>query len=94
MCRINIKEILKDRDYPTAGEYVYSIMEECIPNSEVVTLNMDGVDTLPSMFLNTSIGQYIQKYGPDSLKGKLAFEKIMASQVTRIKEYMSRLSVA
>ena len=30
MCRINIKEILKDRDYPTAGEYVYSIMEEIL----------------------------------------------------------------
>lgn len=92
MCTIIIKDILKDNDYPKAGEYVYGIMEKCIPNGETVTLDMEDVDLLPSLFLNPSIGRFVEKYGLESLRGKLSFEKILSSQMTRIKDYLIRIA--
>lgn len=92
MCKIVVKDILKDNDYPGAGEYVYDIMKKCIPNGETVTLNMEGVDLLPSLFLNPSIGRFVKEYGMESLRGKLSFEKILSSQMARIKNYLSRIA--
>ena len=92
MCKIIIKDILKDNDYPQAGGYVFDVMEKCIPNGETVTLNMEGVEVLPSMFLNASIGRYVEKYGIASLKGRLSFEKILSSLLTRIKDYLNRIA--
>ena len=92
MCKIIIKDILKDKDYPKAGEYVYDIMEKYIPHGGTVTLNMEDVDLLPSLFLNPSIGRFVKKYGVESLKGKLSFEKILSSQTIRIKDYLSRVA--
>jgi hypothetical protein len=53
---------------------------------------MEGVEVLPSMFLNASIGRYVEEHGIASLKGMLSFEKILSSQLTRIKDYLNRIT--
>lgn len=90
MKQMDIVQLVEGNDYPTAGQLFFNVMEEVIPNGDVVVVDMAGVDALPSMFLNMSIGKYLEKYGSASLSGKLKFKNITASQVRRIKEYMSR----
>ena len=53
---------------------------------------MDGVSSLPSMFLNTSIGKMIEDFGVDSVR-LLSFRKITRLQAQRIKEYVDRYKV-
>ncbi len=51
---------------------------------------MTGVAILPSMFLNMSIGKFIDNYGVDVLKAKISFHKISVSQANRIKDYVQK----
>jgi hypothetical protein len=46
-------------------------MEKAILNGESLLLSFHGVTTLTTSFLNSSIGQIIDEFGFDELKGKL-----------------------
>ena len=50
MCTINLKEIMINRTYPEAGAALYA--EFCMHKDSVdkIIVNLDGVETLPSMF--------------------------------------------
>lgn len=51
---------------------------------------MEGVSSLPSMFLNVSIGKFIDKFGFETLKKKISFAKITKLQAERLTDYISR----
>lgn len=85
-----MRTVLCNRSYPEAGNLLFEMMEKYISAHEKLILDMSGVDSLPSMFLNNSIGLYLERHGDNSLKGKMIFENITASQVQRLKEYMLR----
>lgn len=92
MCVINIQDILKDRTYPEAGDALYNKLSQYIDKEDKIVLDMTGVDSLPSMFLNTSIGRFIDTYGLDLLRSKLSFSKINSTQAERIKSYIQRIT--
>ena len=92
MCTIDIQKIIGDRNYPEAGDVLYELMVDTFAKGERLVVDMDGVSALPSMFLNTSIGRYIEENGADSIKGRLAFENITRSQVERLQDYVSKIS--
>ncbi len=90
MCTINLKELMINRTYPEAGAALYA--EFCLYKDTVdkIIVNLDGVEILPSMFLNTSIGAYIDNFGKESLKEKISFAKITRSQAERLRDYLAR----
>lgn len=90
MCTINLKALMINRTYPEAGAALYA--EFCLYKDTVdkIIVNLDGVETLPSMFLNTSIGAYIDNFGKESLKEKISFAKITRSQAERLRDYLAR----
>ena len=90
MCTISLKEMMTNRTYPEAGAALYA--EFCLYKDSVdkIVVDLDGVETLPSMFLNTSIGTYIDNFGKESLKEKISFAKITRSQAERLKDYLAR----
>lgn len=45
-------------------------------SSDKITIDMEGVSSLPSMFLNVSIGKFIDEFGFETLKKKISFTKI------------------
>ncbi len=94
MCTINIFELLENQSYPQAGDALYARMLHELERENKVVLDMSGVDSLPSMFLNTSIGRYINEYGFDKLREKMSFSNIGASQAQRIKEYIQKVVAA
>lgn len=91
MCTIKIAELLKDQSYPQAGGVLYLQIVDKIKCGDKVILDMSGVDTLPSMFLNTSIGRYIDDFGFDILREKMTFHNIGVSQAQRIKDYIQKI---
>ena len=92
MCTIKISDILVGRNYPDAGMVLYNLMVDNKDKYEKIILDMDGVSSLPSMFLNTSIGKMIEDFGVDSVR-LLSFRKITRLQAQRIKEYVDRYKV-
>lgn len=81
---------MKDKSYPDAGVALYDAIVANMDSDKIV-LDMTDVTTMPSMFLNTSIGKFIEVYGVELLRNKIAFAKITSTQATRIKEYINRL---
>ena len=68
MCVVNLRQVLENCTFPEAGNKLYAILSDNIGNDEQIVINMEGVSSLPSLFLNTSFGQYIQKNGKSGLR--------------------------
>lgn len=91
MCKINLGSIMEGKTYPESGAALYEIIEANIDSDKIV-IDLDGVISLPSMFLNMSIGQFIKNHGVDLLKMKISFANISLTQAERIKDYIGKIS--
>lgn len=90
MCTIILKDLLSNKSYPDAGDALFKLCVDCVNNSENIIIDMESVDSLPSMFLNTSIGAFIDKYGKDKLRSTMRFTRITRLQADRLKSYLDK----
>ncbi|MCQ2171279.1 MAG: STAS-like domain-containing protein [Bacteroidales bacterium] len=88
MYTIKLCDIVQGRSYPDAGRILYEKMVDVNNIPDKIILDMDGIATLPTIFLNVSIGQYIDSFGVERLKSRLSFSRISASQAERITNYI------
>lgn len=79
---------MNGRDFPDAGKCLYDLIVQNINKCSKITIDLEGISSLPSMFLNVSIGKYIDEYGLNNLRNKITFTKITKNQAERIKEYI------
>ena len=89
MCLVLLKDLINGCAFPEAGNKLYAILCEHLASENQVVINMEGVSSLPSMFPNTSFGQYILQNGKAPL-AKVSFQRISQQQAQRIKEYIAR----
>lgn len=87
--RLFLDNFMKDRSYPDAGKALYDAILLCTDCDKII-LDFRGISSVPSMFLNVSIGRLISERGAAFIKEKIGFSNITASQVQRIKEYVDR----
>ena len=91
MCTVNIREILVSHgNLPDAGTVFYNEIVNAIASGDKVMVDMEGVSSLPSIFLNVSIGKVIDDYDIDTLKRHVSFSKITRKQAERLKDYLLR----
>jgi hypothetical protein len=90
MCNIVIKEILTNRSLPDAGSLLYDNIVCAIDTDDKLQIDMTDVSSLPSVFLNASLGRAIDGYGKDFVKKYVCFLHITKSQAQRLSDYMSR----
>lgn len=90
MCTINLKDIMSNQSLPDAGSRLLEIMMSKLNAGENIILDMDGVPSLPSIFLNTSIGKFIEEKGVKLLKQKVSFAQITKGQAERLQEYIRK----
>lgn len=81
---------MNGKDFPDAGNSLYDLIVEHMHDNERITIDLDGISSLPSMFLNVSIGRYMDEFGVESLRNKIGFVKITKAQAERIKEYIDK----
>lgn len=84
---------MNGKTFPESGTLLFNLIEEKLPNENKIIIDMTDVITLPSMFLNVSIGKFIEIYGVEKLKEKIAFAHISTSQMERLKIYIKNVSV-
>ena len=82
-----LKDILKDNQYPEAG--VFKIAKEAIDNGETLILNMSEIESVPTVFMNTSFGELIALYGIEKTKKVFLFKSITKAQLQRIRKYFA-----
>ena len=65
---IPLSQIMINRTYPESGQVLYDTMVPLLSTDQQVVLDMADLISLPSMFLNASIGMAAQKYGVEKVK--------------------------
>lgn len=88
--RISVSTIFQGRNYPDAGDVLYSVLNDNLDKQDKIILDFKDVTLVPSMFLNTSLGKIIGERGAGIIRQKIAFSNISASQIAHIREYVQR----
>ncbi|MBR4995816.1 MAG: STAS-like domain-containing protein [Alistipes sp.] len=90
---IKLQPIMDTKSYPEAGDTLFDILVKNI-NEDKIVIDLEGVVSLPSIFLNVSIGKYIKDYGIEKLRSSISFTKISETQAKRLNEYISKLATS
>lgn len=80
----------QSEDLSVAGNSFYNSIKQAISNNDKLSVNMDGVTSLPSVFLNISLGRIIDEEGKDTLKQYVGFVRITKQQAIRLSDYLQR----
>lgn len=88
---IQLSQIMENRTYPESGKVLYDSMAPLLAQDQSVTLDLSGVISLPSMFLNASFGKAAKNYGSEIVKKNIVFYHVSRAQAERLREYFSRL---
>lgn len=83
-------ELQQNKDFAEAGNSLYLSIKKAISNHNMLSVDMEGVTSLPSIFLNASLGRIIDEEGKDKLKQTVGFVKITKLQAMRLRDYMQR----
>lgn len=65
------------------GQIIHDVIEQQLHHSDSVTLSFDGVDSVPSSFVNVALISFLDKYEFDEIKRKLRFVKT-SSQINEM----------
>lgn len=88
---IQLSQIMVNRTYPESGQLLYDTMVPLLSSDQKIVLDMADVMSLPSMFLNVSIGMAARKYGVEKVKKSIVFHHVTKAQAERLKDYFARL---
>jgi hypothetical protein len=91
MKTISLYNILEKQNhsYADSGSIVFDIAKNAIQKREIVIIDMDGVDSVPTNFMNTSFGALINIFGIENTKKSFKFRNILKSQIDRISKYFN-----
>jgi hypothetical protein len=65
------------------GQIIHDVIEQQLRSSDSVTLSFDGVDSVPSSFVNVALISFLDQYEFDEIKRKLRFVKT-SSQINEM----------
>jgi len=88
MKTILLKNILNEKAYPDAGDFIFKDIKDSIIAHDKVIIDMSDVLSVPTMFLNTSIGAIIDEFGTQKLKESIGFRNISKAEALRIQKYI------
>ena len=88
---IHLADMMLNRPYPDSGELLFNDMYPLLMEGKRIDIDLSGVVSLPSMFLNASIGRASKEFGTDKVKHCIVFYHITKSQADRLREYFDRI---
>ena len=87
---LKVLDITEDTVTNTGGLTMYVAMEKAFDENLKVSWDMEGVQLVSSSFLNSSIGNLIDKYGATFFKAHFSITKYTRYQVEFIKDYITK----
>lgn len=93
MCKILLSDIMSvNQDVTIAGADLYAWINKQANTGGKLVIDMTGVTSLSSVFLNVSIGRIIDELGVNVLKKTVSFTNITQQQANRLSEYLNKYS--
>lgn len=84
-----MQEILsQNKSLPDAGQILFENISQAVERHTKLVVDMSQTSSLLSIFLNASIGRFIDTRGKERLKETLTFTNITKAQATRLREYL------
>lgn len=80
-------DILRDKNYSKAGNDIFKGSINPIIDGDVIIINMEGVDSVPTTFMNTSFGALMDIFGEEKVKKSFRFRNVLKSQIERFRQY-------
>lgn len=90
MDKISIKQLMDAAPYPEAGLRLYELAQPLIVSDMPVRMDLNGVESLPTLFMNMSFGKLITEFGKPKVMAALKFYAISKVQLERIKRYFQQ----
>lgn len=87
--KVSLKDILKDKSYADGGLVLFDIADKAIPDGDTVVIDMEGVLSIPTLFMNTSFGDLIVKHGIERTKKIFLFNNVNRIQFEKIQKYFN-----
>jgi L-2-hydroxyglutarate oxidase LhgO len=85
---INIRSLVPETSSNLSGTILFKELHRALNNGSIVILEVDNDLALSSSFLNSSIGEILDKYGLSTFKRNVKF-KGNKNQFERIATYIS-----
>ena len=94
MVKLIIKDITAGTLSNTEGTVLYCAIESALKNNDLIFLSFEGINTISSSFLNSSLGSLVDKYGFNILKVKIInctkpLANIILKYISDLKTYTS-----
>ncbi len=86
-----LKNIVKNSSSNEQGMILFDSLQDAYLSKHPLILYVDSDLSMSSSFLNTSIGQFLDKYGLDSFKQTVKF-KGSKNQFLRLLDYVNKYS--
>ena len=86
-----LKDIVKDSSSNEQGMILFDSLQNAYLSKNSLILQVDSDLLMSSSFLNTSIGQFLDKYGLNSFKQTVKF-KGSKNQFSRLLDYINKYS--
>ena len=90
MKTIIINNIITEKTLVQSGNLLFDEINKSMNANEKLVLDMNGVSSLPSIFMNMSFGQFIDNFGLEKLLSTIQIINITKSQAERISNYFKR----
>lgn len=88
MKKLVLKDIVRGTSTNLEAETLFSEINKSISKGETVSLSFTNITHVSSSFLNSSIGEIIDKFGFDYFVGHVKFTDCKANMAVRIKDYV------
>lgn len=89
MKHIDLRKIASGFSSNSDGNSLFNALNQALQSNEKVILKVDNEIAMSSSFLNSSIGEIINKYGLTCLKENLKFNT-SKTQFNRISNYINK----
>lgn len=89
---LSLHDIVEGCATNSEGFRLFNVLDVEIAAGRKVKLSFENSHPMSSSFLNSSIGNLIEKYGIDMIKENLIFINILPSRALAIKDYITSLT--
>lgn len=74
-------------DFAAAGKAFYDDVAPLVADNVKIIFDMTGQEAVSTVFLNTSFGFLIDRFGIEKVRGSFLLKNILRSQAERIRRY-------
>jgi hypothetical protein len=91
MVKVIVKDIVSGTLSNIEGTTLYCAIDSALKNNDSIYLSFEGINTISSSFLNSSIGTLVDAYGIDIIKDRIKIVNYTKPLANVIVKYVSDL---